>query len=128
MGRVTGEYTLVPTETLSVRYNTTTNKLILHAAGTIPSHLNVAWVTFERQLWLGGYKFKLGGLTRALGEGECSFSRSQEFDVVVPTARTAPLMSVVVVDADYPAGRVVDVELFADSGELVAGAAAAVRV
>ncbi|MCB2409695.1 hypothetical protein [Hymenobacter lucidus] len=98
----------IPADKLAASYNVHTQTLTLSAEGEARNY--TTGIQFERQSWLGGYKFNLEGWTGPLADPESyeHYTHEQAFQLQMPS-RVAPSGSVIIATANHPSGVAVPV-------------------
>lgn len=105
-----GFFGLIPANELKARYNTVSKQLILIASGEAVCYTTS--ITFQRQQFLGGLKFALNGWVGPITGGEQPYNHVQSFSIELPNREIFPSNTVVFVTANYPNGKVVDIDYF----------------
>jgi hypothetical protein len=105
-----GFHTTIPATNLQATYNRVSKELILIASGDALSY--TSGITFVRMPMLNGLKYALNGWVGPLTDAKQPYDHSQSFAIELPNLEIFPTNTVVFITANYPEGKVVNIDYF----------------
>ena len=108
-----GFYNLISATKLSAVYDYNQRVLTLTAEGKIQEF--TSGITFQREPFMGGLKFRLGGWTGPLTGKSEPYTHKQNFPMQLPSP-VFPSNTVIIVDANNPNGKAVKIEFLGMEG------------